>query len=84
MLPFVDEKRLFKALEPYYAALSPEEIKRNIRGDDKLYVSPNNRGYDLIKCLYTQKIEYSAETAICIDGMKGTVLITEESVKIGG
>lgn len=84
LLPFVEEKRLFKALEPYYKDLSPEEIKRNVRGDDKLYVSPHNSGYDLIKSLYARKIEFNVETAISIDGMKGTILITEESVKIGG
>ena len=27
LLPFVEEKRLFKALEPYYEALTPAESK---------------------------------------------------------
>ncbi|KAG7200142.1 hypothetical protein KM043_000580 [Ampulex compressa] len=34
LLPFVDEKRLFKTLEPYYERLTEAEKKRNIRGFD--------------------------------------------------
>ncbi|XP_056639488.1 5'-3' exoribonuclease 2 homolog [Diorhabda sublineata] len=84
LLPFVDETRLFKALEPYYKKLSPAEIKRNIRGDDKLYVSPKNKGYDVMINLYKQKVDENAECAISIDGMRGTVLISEINISIGG
>lgn len=31
LLPFVEEKRLFKALEPYYVTLTPEESKYKLR-----------------------------------------------------
>lgn len=31
LLPFVEEKRLFKALEPYYGTLTPAESKYNLR-----------------------------------------------------
>lgn len=84
LLPFVDEKRLFKALEPYYKKLTPYEIKRNIRGDDKLYVSPKNKGFDLLSNLYKQGVANDAQCAISLDGMAGTVLISEINVEYGG
>lgn len=84
LLPFVDEKRLFKALEPYYKKLTPAEIKRNIRGDDRLYVSHQNSGYDLLKNLYIQKVDVEAECAVSIDGMQGTVLLSDVCVEVGG
>ncbi|XP_018563382.1 5'-3' exoribonuclease 2 homolog [Anoplophora glabripennis] len=84
LLPFVEEKRLFKALEPYYKKLTPAEIKRNIRGDDRLYVSHQNSGYDLLKNLYIQKVDMEAECAVSIDGMQGTVLVSDVCIKVGG
>ncbi|KAJ8958635.1 hypothetical protein NQ318_016360 [Aromia moschata] len=84
LLPFVEEQRLFKALEPYYKKLTPAEMKRNMRGDDRLYVSHKNKGYDMLKNLYIQKIDCDAESAISIDGMRGTVLISETCVSVGG
>ncbi|KAJ8928939.1 hypothetical protein NQ314_018427 [Rhamnusium bicolor] len=84
LLPFVDENRLFKALEPYYGKLSPAEKRRNIRGDDRLYVSDKNDGYDLLKNLYIQKVEMEAECAVSINGMRGTVLLSDVCVENGG
>lgn len=84
LLPFVDEKRLFKALEPYYNELSSDEIKRNCKGEDRLYVSSRNKGYGFIKGLYVQKVQTDAEAAVSMDGMRGTVLVTDECVTVGG
>ncbi|CAH0550389.1 unnamed protein product [Brassicogethes aeneus] len=84
LLPFVDEIRLFKALEPYYKVLSELEIKRNIRGDDRLYLSTKSPGYGTLKGLYQQDVEFDAECAISIEGMRGTVLLAEECVDDGG
>lgn len=84
LLPFVDEKRLFKALEPYYKLLSPEEVRRNQRGEDRLYVSNRNKGYGFIKGMYQNKVQTKVEAAISIDGMQGTVMVSEECVRDGG
>ncbi|XP_072390493.1 5'-3' exoribonuclease 2 homolog [Diabrotica undecimpunctata] len=84
LLPFVEETRLFKALEPYYKKLSPAEIKRNIRGDDKLYVNPKNKAFDTMSGLYNQKVDTDAECAVSFDGMRGTILISEINVVVGG
>lgn len=37
LLPFIDESRLFKALENVYSDLTPEEIKRNSRGKNMIF-----------------------------------------------
>ncbi|XP_014299681.1 5'-3' exoribonuclease 2 homolog [Microplitis demolitor] len=84
LLPFVDEVRLFKALEPYYECLTEAEKKRNVKGDDRLYIGPGNSGYDLIKGLYKNKVDFNTETEISIDGMRGTVLLAEDCVNEGG
>lgn len=84
MLPFVNEERLFKALAPYYKDLSSEEIKRNIRGDDRLYVGAKNTGYNEIRQLYVQKISVKMEVHVSIQGMQGTVLLSDECVDYGG
>ncbi|XP_043792293.1 5'-3' exoribonuclease 2 homolog isoform X1 [Apis laboriosa] len=83
LLPFVDEKRLFKALEPYYDCLTEAEKIRNVRGDDRLYIGLGNSGYNFMKGLYTNHVRSDAETSICIDGMRGTVLLTEDCVGDG-
>ncbi|XP_030745155.1 5'-3' exoribonuclease 2 homolog [Sitophilus oryzae] len=83
LLPFVDETRLFKALEPYYGQLTDAERKRNIRGDDRLYVSFQNESYDLLSGMYNTKVDMNMESAVLIAGMKGTVLLSEECLQKG-
>ncbi|KAG7168833.1 5'-3' exoribonuclease 2-like [Homarus americanus] len=45
LLPFVDEKRLKKALNSVYDMLTQEERRRNKRGDDRLYVPIAGKEY---------------------------------------
>ena len=49
LLPFVDEVRLKRALESVYPLLTAEEKRRNMRGDDRLYVRENHRGFNLLR-----------------------------------
>ncbi|KAL6261185.1 hypothetical protein P5V15_008709 [Pogonomyrmex californicus] len=84
LLPFVDEKRLFKALAPYYDSLTEAEKKRNVRGDDRLYVGIGNNGYNFIKGLYTNRVGFDKEVEISIDGMRGTGFLSEDCVSDGG
>lgn len=58
-------------------------MRRNQRGDDKLYIGPANRGYAQLTALYKKKNDAKKETAICIDGVQGTVLFSDENVQIG-
>lgn len=52
LLPFVDEERLLQALKEVYNDLMPDEIHRNSRGSDYLFVYRYNRLYPLLKGLY--------------------------------
>ena len=48
LLPFVDEDRLKSAIQPYLHQLSEEEKKRNIRGNDCLFVHKTHQSYELL------------------------------------
>jgi 5'-3' exoribonuclease 2 len=54
LLPFVDEKRLYRTLEHVYPTLTIEEQKRNKRDYDRLYIHRENLCYDYMKELYVQ------------------------------
>jgi 5'-3' exoribonuclease 2 len=84
LLPFVDEKRLFKAVEPYRKELTLEEQKRNKLGDDRLYVGTGCTEYQFLKKLTENESDADKEIPITIDGMQGLVLVTEENVPVGG
>lgn len=84
LLPFVEEERLFKALEPYYDKLTEAEIARNIRGDDRLYIGPQSKVYSLVRALYEDEVSMDQETPISVDGMRGKILISNDCVSDGG
>uniref|UniRef100_A0A8D8TWE9 5'-3' exoribonuclease n=1 Tax=Cacopsylla melanoneura TaxID=428564 RepID=A0A8D8TWE9_9HEMI len=83
LLPFVDETRLHRALAPYYGKLSTEEILRNVRGDDRIYIGSDNEMYSLLKGLYTGK-KKDVETEVMNQGMRGRVLLSQDNVNQGG
>lgn len=58
-------------------------MKRNQRGEDKLYVGPENKGYAQLSGLYKKNTDAKKETPVCIDGVQGFVLLTDENVTIG-
>lgn len=84
LLPFVDEKRLFKAVDPYRKELKLEENKRNMLGDDRLYVSPGCSGYKLLCKFNENENDFEQEFPISIDGMQGLILKSEENVATYG
>lgn len=84
MLPFVDETRLFKALEPYYEHLTQAEIRRNIRGDNKLYVNIHSPGYGDVKALYDNDLDRNMSVPVTIQGISGTILVDENCIGEGG
>ncbi|XP_017784066.1 PREDICTED: 5'-3' exoribonuclease 2 homolog [Nicrophorus vespilloides] len=83
LLPFVDEKRLFRALEPYYSKLTPDEIKRNQLGSDRLYVGPHNSGFDKLQSIYVQNLDADTEVHVVIDGMAGLIKKSNNHVEEG-
>lgn len=91
LLPFVDEERLFKALEPYYDDLTEAEKQRNIRGHDRLYVGTANASYSFLLGLYSsagprlrQLIEDKHKYPYRCDGVTGDVMLSKDCVVIGG
>uniref|UniRef100_A0A1B0D2Z9 Xrn1 helical domain-containing protein n=3 Tax=Phlebotomus papatasi TaxID=29031 RepID=A0A1B0D2Z9_PHLPP len=84
LLPFVDEKRLFKALKPFYDKLTEAEKRRNSLGCDRLYVGPANEGYKFLKGLYSNEVNGKDGAPVLIDGMQGTAFPAEDAVSIGG
>ncbi|PZC76814.1 hypothetical protein B5X24_HaOG204131 [Helicoverpa armigera] len=91
LLPFVDEERLFKALEPYYGELTEAEKQRNIRGHDRLYVGTANKSYDYLLGLYSEAgsklrslIEKQQKYPYISDGVTGEVMLSKDCVVIGG
>ncbi|CAH0767356.1 unnamed protein product [Bemisia tabaci] len=83
LLPFVDEGRLHKALEPYYDSLTVEEKMRNVRGDDRLYVGEANAAHSYIKGLYEKSSNFNTESDVLNEGMRGKVLLCDINVKQG-
>ncbi|KAL0868853.1 hypothetical protein ABMA27_007202 [Loxostege sticticalis] len=91
LLPFVDEARLFKALEPYYDELTQAEKLRNIRGHDRLYVCTGNKSYEFLLGLYEEAghnlktlIEKAQRYPYRADGVRGDVMLSADNVIIGG
>ncbi|XP_047536789.1 5'-3' exoribonuclease 2 homolog isoform X2 [Vanessa atalanta] len=91
LLPFVDETRLFKALEPYYKELTQAEKQRNTKGHDRLYVSPANKCYDFLLALYTEAgddlrrlIEADQRYPFRCEGVRGDVMLSADNVRTGG
>ncbi|KAH8410165.1 hypothetical protein KR009_007258 [Drosophila setifemur] len=83
LLPFVDEKRLFKALVPYYDQLTSEEVRRNKRGGNYLYISNSSPHFKKVKKI-SEKSDEDEYTAISFNGMRGTLTKSELSTAISG
>ncbi|KAH8279944.1 hypothetical protein KR054_011745 [Drosophila jambulina] len=83
LLPFVDEKRLFKALVPYYEQLTGEEVRRNKRGENYLYISTSSPHYKKVKKI-TEKAAEDECNAISFSGMRGTLGKSELNTAISG
>ncbi|CAG9789533.1 unnamed protein product [Diatraea saccharalis] len=91
LLPFVDETRLFKALEPYYKDLTQAEKLRNIRGHDRLYVCTGNKSYEFLSGLYSAAgdqlrtlIQADQRYPFRCEGVRGDVMLSCDNVIIGG
>jgi len=87
LLPFVDEKRLKDSLTTVYPLLTEDEVRRNNRGDDRLYVREGHRGYNLLQVLYDK--DFSKEQDVQLDGklfqgMGGKVLHSKDNVEQDG
>ncbi|GFY63149.1 5'-3' exoribonuclease 2 [Trichonephila inaurata madagascariensis] len=83
LLPFVDERRLLKALESVYDKLTKEEKRRNIRGKDKLYIRGGHAGYEFLVALYEAGSNWKLEIDMnpkLFSGMGGTVILSKDVI----
>ncbi|EDV93904.1 5'-3' exoribonuclease 2 homolog [Drosophila grimshawi] len=85
LLPFVDENRLFKALGPLHIQLTDEEVQRNKRGDNNLYISKCSPHFKTINKLYeagdNSQLKNSPSS---FDGMTGTISKSEINTALNG
>lgn len=58
-------------------------MKRNQRGDDRMYIGPDNKGYKFLEGLYKNDTNKTEEIAFSIEGVQGTVLLADECVSNG-
>ncbi|KAJ9615897.1 5'-3' exoribonuclease 2 [Cladophialophora chaetospira] len=64
LLPFIDEKRLLKAMATKYPLLSAEEHARNERGHEALIISDQNELYEQLALkFYSKKSKDASKTA---------------------
>lgn len=81
LLPFVDEKRLFNALKPYYKFLTEEELIRNKNGECRLYIGKDNKKFNFIQLQSKNgNLNAEKEMKIVIDGVSGTIMKSLENV----
>ena len=67
--------------------LTDDEVRRNIRGDDKLYVRDGHQGFEDLKTMYTDDMGWDTEKLLeaeRFEGMAGRVLRAKECVDMGG
>lgn len=72
IVPFIDEQRLLQAVAPLEKQLSPEDAKRNIVGNDLLFVHFQNKLRDLILELY-QKSKSKVQLTTKQHGISGFI-----------
>ncbi|XP_030379907.1 5'-3' exoribonuclease 2 homolog isoform X2 [Scaptodrosophila lebanonensis] len=84
LLPFVDEKRLFKALLPFYNKLTDEEVKRNKQGDCHLYIGKHNPHFKVVQNIYETNSKSLKELTVTLDGMCGILLMSELNTCLQG
>ncbi|KAI7892621.1 XRN 5'-3' exonuclease N-terminus-domain-containing protein [Mucor mucedo] len=74
-LPFIDTKRLLKAMDTVYDQLNEEERQRNSEGPSVLYVSELHKAYNSISNVYTKRAtnERMILDARLSDGLTGEI-----------
>jgi hypothetical protein len=62
-------------------------VRRNVRGDDRLYVRQGHSGYEFLQGLYENSFPKDEEQTLDpkdFQGMTGTVLLSEDIVAFKG
>ncbi|XP_075872017.1 5'-3' exoribonuclease 2 isoform X2 [Nelusetta ayraudi] len=81
LLPFVDERRLWAALDDVYPDLTAEEVKRNSLGSDVLFVGRSHPLFDFLQELYrTEALESTVIPAELCHGIQGTLDLDDDAI----
>ncbi len=86
LLPFIDEKRLLKAMSDKYSQLSPEDAARNEMGKDVLLVSDAHPLYDEVATNFYSKRQGSPKYKLnprVSEGLAGKVEKIEDQLPRG-
>ncbi|KAL9693962.1 hypothetical protein quinque_013247 [Culex quinquefasciatus] len=84
LLPFVDEKRLFKATDPKVPELTQEERLRNENGLARLYLCSGSEAYRTARALYANEVDYEREVPVLAGCMRGLIIPTLENIQQDG
>ncbi|KAF2353554.1 putative 5-3 exonuclease [Trinorchestia longiramus] len=86
LLPFVDEKRLKRALEAVYDQLTSEERRRNVRGSNRFYVASKHKAYKQLRDMYRMGMDMHTEVPIAgteFDRITGKIMLSKDVVGHG-
>lgn len=59
-------------------------MRRNGRGDDRLYMSDSADSYTFLRGLYQNKANFENEASLKSDAVSGLVLLAQDCVNVGG
>lgn len=90
LLPFVDEKRLKKAVLSLFDELTADEKRRNVLGENQFFVGKHHKGYDFLRGLVGEVAPSSGKELEIFEmdpsyfgGISGSVLASEKCVGAG-
>ena len=80
LLPYVDEHLLKKTLNDEYERLSPDEKKRNMPSNERLFVGKDHKLYEFFKNVYSQEELLDIDTSFS-GGIAGKIWRDECAVQ---
>ncbi|XP_046442681.1 5'-3' exoribonuclease 2 homolog isoform X1 [Daphnia pulex] len=90
LLPFVDEKRLKKAVKSLFDELTEDEKRRNVLGENQIFVGKHHKGYDFLRGLAGEVANSADEEFVAFkmessyfSGISGLVFASEKCVVAG-
>ncbi|KAF0307470.1 5'-3' exoribonuclease 2 [Amphibalanus amphitrite] len=83
LLPFVSEVRLKAALKSVYHMLTEDEKRRNVRGDDRLFIGSRHPGYAVMQEMYKSNVETVEANPELFGKMSGTLMPAEDLIDQG-
>ncbi|XP_037086044.1 5'-3' exoribonuclease 2-like [Pollicipes pollicipes] len=83
LLPFVSEVRLKAALESVYHLLTDDERRRNVRGDDRLFIRNGHAGFEVVHQMYAESTETLEANPELFQKMSGALMPADDLVEQG-